>query len=123
MEELIEYATIIQDFEKVILYYINEKNIPKAIQKLYQFANSTNKDDLLQKLCNIFQQNAHLLFKQCPKESITLLKDKFQKFANMEIIIRAIVSSTDKDELNNESKLKIKNDDIEKEEIEKKEIN
>ena len=122
MEELIEYASIIQDFEKVILYYINEKNIPKAIQKLYQFANSTNKDDLLQKLCNIFQQNAHLLFKQCPKESITLLKDKFQKFANMEIIIRAIVSTTDKDELNNESKLKIKNDDNEKEEIEKQEI-
>ena len=25
MEELIEYASIIQDYEKVILYYINEK--------------------------------------------------------------------------------------------------
>ena len=124
MEELIEYATIIQDFEKVILYYINEKNIPKAIDKLYQFTNSTNKEEILKKLCNIFQQNAHLLFKQCPKESITLLKEKFQKYADMEVIIRAIVSTTDKDELNlsNESKIKIKNDDIEKEEIEKKEI-
>ena len=42
----------------------------------------------------------------------------------MEIIIRAIVSTADKDELNisSESKMKIKNDDNEKEEIEKKEI-
>ena len=125
MEELIEFASQIQDYEKVILYYINEKNIPKAIHKLYQFANSTKNEDLLKKLCNIFQQNAHLLFKQCPKESILLLKEKFQKYADMEIIIRAIVSTTDKDELNmgNEStKLKLKNDDNEKEEVEKKEI-
>ena len=124
MEELIEYATIIQDYERVILYYINEKNIPRAIYKLNQFANSTNNGDILKKLCNIFQQNVHLLFKQCPKESITLLKEKFQKYADMEIIIRAIVSTTDKDELNigNESKIKIKNDDNEKEDIEKKEI-
>ena len=124
MEELIEYATIIQDYERVILYYINEKNIPRAIYKLHQFANSTNKEDILKKLCNIFQQNVHLLFKQCPKESITLLKEKFQKYADMEIIIRAIVSTTDKDELNidNENKIKIKNDDNEKEDFEKKEI-
>ena len=42
----------------------------------------------------------------------------------MEIIIRAIVSTTDKDELNisSESKMKIKNEDNEKEEKEKKEI-
>ena len=124
MEELIEYATIIQDYERVILYYINEKNIPKAIYKLNQFANSTNNTDILKKLCNIFQQNIHLLFKQCPKESITLLKEKFQKYADMEIIIRAIVSTTDKDELNisSESKIKLKNDYNEKEDIEKKEI-
>ena len=124
MEELIEYASIIQDYEKVILYYINEKNIPKAIYKLHQFAKATNKEEILKKLCNIFQQNAHLLFKQCPKESITLLKEKFQKYADMEIIVRAIVSTTDKDELNlnNESKITIKSDDNEKEEIEKKEI-
>ena len=123
MEELIEYASQIQDYEKVILYYINEKNIPKAIYKLNQFANSTKNDEILKKLCNIFQQNAHLFFKQCPKESITILKEKFQKYADMEIIIRAIVSTTDKDELNmsNETKI-IKNDDNEKEEIEKKEI-
>ena len=124
MEELIEYATIIQDYERVILYYINEKNIPRVIYKLNQFANSTNNGDILKKLCNIFQQNVHLLFKQCPKESITLLKEKFQKYADMEIIIRAIVSTTDKDELNigNGSKIKIKHDDNEKEDIEKKEI-
>ena len=124
MEELIEYATIIQDYERVILYYINEKNIPKAIYKLNQFANSTNNADILKKLCNIFQQNIHLLFKQCPKESISLLKEKFQKYADMEIIIRAIVSTTDKDELNisSESKIKLKSDDNEKEDIEKKEI-
>ena len=122
MEELIEYATIMQDYETVILYYINEKNIPKVIHKLYQFANSTKNEEILKKLCNIFQQNAHLLFKQCPKESITLLKEKFQKFADMEIIIRAIVSTTDKDELNLKNSSKIKADDNEKEEIEKKEL-
>ena len=64
------------------------------------------------------------MFKQCPKESISLLKEKLQKYANMEIIIRAIISTTDKDELNlsNGSIIKIKNDSDDKEEIEKKEI-
>ena len=126
MEELIEYATIMQDYDRVILYYITEKNIPKALYKLNQFANSTTKEETLKKLCNIFQQNAHLLFKQSPKESITLLKEKFQKYVDMEIIIRAIVSMTDKDELGLgivlDDKIKIKNEISEKEDLEKKEI-
>jgi len=111
----------------VILYYINEKNVPKALHELSQFAHSTNKEETLKKLCNIFQQNAPLLFKQSPKESIKLLKEKFQKFVDMEIIIRAIVSMTDKDEFSigmgdAYEKIKIKNDLNEKEENEKKEI-
>ena len=127
MEEYIEYATIMQDYDKVILYYINEKNVPKALHELSQFAHSTNKEETLKKLCNIFQQNAPLLFKQSPKESIALLKEKFQKFVDMEIIIRAIVSMTDKDEFSigmggTYEKIKIKSDLNEKEENEKKEI-
>ena len=129
MEEFIEYATIMQDYDKVILYYINEKNVPKALHELSLFANSTNKEELLKKLSKIFEQNAPILFKQSPKESIKLLKEKFQKFVDMEIIIRAIVSMTDKDEFgigigdNPEfEKIKIKSDFNEKEDIEKKEI-
>ena len=131
MEEYIEYATIMQDYDKVILYYINEKNVPKALHELSQFAHSTSKEETLQKLCNIFQQNAPLLFKQSPKESILLLREKFQKYVDMEIIIRAIVSMTDKDEFGigignigggDYGKIKIKNDLNEKEENEKKEI-
>jgi hypothetical protein len=129
MEEFIEYATIMQDYDKVILYYINEKNVPKALHELSQFANSTNREEILKKLSNIFEQNAPILFKQSPKESIKLLKEKFQKFVDMEIIIRAIVSMTDKDEFgigigdNPEfEKIKIKSDFNEKEDIEKKEI-
>ena len=129
MEEFIEYATIMQDYDKVILYYINEKNVPKALHELSLFANSTNREELLKKLSKIFEQNAPILFKQSPKESIKLLKEKFQKFVDMEIIIRAIVSMTDKDEFgigigdNPEfEKIKIKSDFNEKEDIEKKEI-
>ena len=128
MEEFIEYSKIMQDYDKVILYYINEKNVPKALHELTNFTNQTKKEDLLKKLCNIFQQNAHLFFKQSPKESISLLKQKFQKYVDMEIIIRAIVSMTDKDEFSLDignqlefEKIKIKSDFNEKEEMEKKE--
>ena len=129
MEEFIEYATLMQDYDKVILYYINEKNIPKALHELSQFVNSTNNEETLKKLGNIFQQNAPILFKQSPKESIILLKEKFQKYVDMEIIIRAIVSMTDKDEFGigigdrvDFNKIKIKNDINEKEQNEKNEI-
>ena len=129
MEEYIEYSKIMQDYDKIILYYINEKNIPKALHELTQISNSTNKEETLKKLSNIFEQNAPILFKQSPKESIILLKEKFQKYVDMEIIIRAIVSMTDKDEFsigfegNPElEKIKIKSDFNEKEDNEKKEI-
>ena len=128
MEEYILYASLMQDYDKVILYYINEKNVPKALHELTQFAHSSNKEESLKKLCNIFQQNAPLFFKQSPKESISLVKEKFQKFVDMEIIIRSIVNMTDKDDFGltmdgkEFEKLKIKNDLNEKEENEKKEI-
>ena len=128
MEEFIEYATIMQDYDKVILYYINEKNVPKALHELSNFANSTKKEDILKKLCIIFQQNAPLFFKQSPKESIKLLKEKFQKYVDMEIIIRAIVGMTDKDELrlgisdsSKYEKIQFKSEFNEKEDTEKKE--
>ena len=58
MEEFIEYSKIMQDYDKVILYYINEKNIPKALHELTQIANSTTKEEILKKLSHIFEQNA-----------------------------------------------------------------
>ena len=100
-----------------------------VLHELTQIANSTTKEEILKKLSHIFEQNAPILFKQSPKESIILLKEKFQKYVDMEIIIRAIVSMTDKDEFsigiegNPElEKIKIKSEFNEKEDNEKKEI-
>ena len=102
IEEFVEFATLIQDYETVILHFINEKNIPSAIHKLKMFVDENKNKDILKKLSNLFMQNSHLLFKQCPRESINLLKNKLKNYVDIEIIVTAIVSTTEKDENNSE---------------------
>ena len=99
MKEYIEYASIIGDYESVIMYYINEGNTSEALEKLIEFVSyaDDNDTDTIQNLKNIFINNSHSFFKYNPKESIDLIKQKFRDIP-MEGIIQAIICTMDKED-------------------------
>ena len=96
IQEFIEFASIIGDYEKVILFYINQGEIDEALNKLTWFSSFSEDPEILGKLTQIFSENCHLFFKKNPKESISLLQQRF-KDVKMNVIVQAIMSTTDKD--------------------------
>ena len=106
MGEYIEYASIIGDYETVIMYFINSGNIGEALEKLTEFVSylyDDNKDNL-NRLINLFLLNSHAFFKNNPRESIDLIKQKFKDIP-MENVIQAIICTMDKDDYNSNSKI------------------
>ena len=106
MREYIEYASILGDYETVIMYFINSGNINEALDKLINFASFLDDDDKenIDKLTSLFMKNSHAFFKYNPKESIDLIKQKF-KDISMENIIQAIICTMDKEDFNINSKI------------------
>ena len=99
MEEYVEFASIIGDYETVIMFYMNEGKIFEALDKLITFASFTDDRDteIIENLVNIFVSNSHAFFKYYPKESIDLIKQKFKDIP-MEEIVQAIICSMDKED-------------------------
>ena len=93
--EFTEFASIMNDYEKVILYYINNGEVDKALDKLTEFASFAD-EGTIKILTQIFLDNCHIFFKKNPKESILLLQQRF-KDVKMESIVQAIMSTTDKE--------------------------
>ena len=91
VEEFIEFAEIKQDFETIILHYINEKAIKAALDKLEEFLNkeATNKEDLK----NIFIRYSHSFMRYEPEHTIEILTKKFQTEIDPNKIISAIMST------------------------------
>jgi len=108
MGEFIEYASIMGDYETVVMYYINSGNINEALEKLTEFASYLYDDDKtgLQRLIDLFLSNSHAFFKNNAKESIDLIKQKF-KDISMETIIQAIICTMDKEDFNLNSKIAV----------------
>ena len=102
-EEYIEFASLMGDFEKVIMYYINQGEVSGAIDKLTWFAPFADDKDVFKKLSDIFLDNCNIFFKKNAKESISLLQQRF-KDIEMRKIVQAIMGTTDKD-YNNDSQL------------------
>ena len=96
MEEFADFAAIMGDYESVILYYINEGEVDTALDNLKQFASYMNDKDTLKILSDIFKNNCHIFFKKNPKESISLIQQRFNNI-EMNSIVQAIISTTDKD--------------------------
>ena len=108
MGEFIEYASIMGDYETVVMYYINSGNISEALDKLIEFASYLYDDDKinLKRLTDLFLNNSHAFFKNNPKESIDLIKQKF-KDISMETVIQAIICTMDKEDYNLNSKISV----------------
>ena len=108
MEEYVEYSSMMGDFERVILYLINQDKIGEALEKLTWFASFTDDKKAMKALSEIFVKNCHIFFKKNPKESISLLQQRF-KDVEMNSIVQAIMSTTDKDIGDISSELKSNN--------------
>ena len=99
VEEFIEFAESKEDYETVILHYINEKDVKKAIEKLKDYVTYCAEDEnILEKLKDIFVKFAHIFMKSYHKESIELLiyfKKNLKKEINPDQIITAIMNTTE----------------------------
>ncbi len=96
MDEYVEFCSLMGDHESAILYYINNRDYDLALEKLTEFSSYTDDIKTLEVLEKIFLNNCHAFFKNNPKESILLLKQRFKNI-KMEYIIQSIISTTDKD--------------------------
>ena len=105
-EEFIEYASVIGDYESVILYYINQLNIIEALNKLNTFStfnDSFEKEDF-DILGKIFLDNCHFFFKY-PEVSIKVINRIFKNIPLKEITQKLIYEES-KYSYNNDALLK-----------------
>jgi len=112
IDEFIEFASTMGDFEKVISYYINQGEIDTAIKKITWFASFDDKA-IISKLTEIFLENCNIFFKENPIESITLIQQRF-KTIKMGTIIQAIMNTTINEKNNEENKNKIEDKEKDK---------
>jgi hypothetical protein len=95
VEEFIEFAESKDDYETVILHYINEKDVDTAIEKLISYISYCGDDEaVLDKLSEIFVKFAHIFMKYNHKKSIEILQSLKQKI-KPEQIITAIMNTTE----------------------------
>jgi hypothetical protein len=95
VEEFIEFAESKDDYETVILHYINEKDVDTAIEKLISYISYCGDDEaVLDKLSEIFVKFAHIFMKSNHKKSIEILQSLKQKI-KPEQIITAIMNTTE----------------------------
>ena len=99
-EEFIEFAELKEDYETVILHYINEKDIKKALEKIKNYCLYSDDDITKKKLGEIFEKFAFLFMKNYPKDTIDLLNKVFKKIIPPEKIVSAIMNTSSNKEGN-----------------------
>lgn len=98
LDELVEFASLMGDFEKVIYSYILEEKVDVALERLEEFTVYAPDGNSKERLKNIFLKNCRLFFKRNPKTSINILKNRFTILDNnMDTVVQAIINSTDED--------------------------
>ena len=92
-DEFVEFTSTMGDFESAILNHINHLEISVALEKLTWFASFTEDKNILGKLENFFLKYCTFFFRSNPKESVSLLKQRF-KSINVEPILQALINYT-----------------------------
>ena len=100
IDEFILFADMKEDYETIILHYINEKNIKKALEKITTYCLYIEEEQKIDNLAKIFEKFIFLIMKEYPKETIDLLKNKFKNRISPEKIINAIMNTTNIEEGN-----------------------
>jgi len=115
IEEFIEFASIIGDYQTVILFFINQGDIEKAIEKINWFLTCSDDQETLKLLTDIFSEYLNFFLKTNPKETITLLQQKFKdiKTENLiQAIFNSIIKDYSNDQINDNSNKNINNQAI-----------
>lgn len=100
-QEYLEFAELKCDYETVILYYVNEKNFQKAIEKLHSFIkvdkskglSKSEKSETEETLYSIFCKYSHVFMKYQPEMTIELLLKNFKNTFDPNKIISAIMNT------------------------------
>jgi hypothetical protein len=92
VNEFLEFAELKKDYETVILHYINEKDIKKAITKLSDYSNSVASDKT-NEMYNIFTRYSPIFMKYEPELTIDLLIKNFRNSVDPNKIISAIMNT------------------------------
>ena len=92
MEELVEFSSLMGDLQKVISFYINRNDVDNALEQLTEMASFRN-DKIIPQL---FLDNCQILLRKKPKETISLMQQRF-KDVDMKKIVLAIISATNSD--------------------------
>ena len=112
-KEYLTFSAIFSDFERAIMYNINQGKIEDAIELLKDFA-SYDDQNILKALVVIFLENSHLFFQADPSGCIELLNTFFNNNIEinenvMENVIQALMSRTDKDNIKAKNKINLSN--------------
>ena len=102
VNEFLEFAEIMKDYETVILHYINEKDIKTGLDKLSNFIKYADKTN---ELYNIFTRYSHIFMKYEPESTIDLLINNFRNSIDPNKIISAIMNT----DIKAEATIKISN--------------
>ena len=107
MEEYTIFGAKNQDYETVIMHYINSGNINEAFKNLFDFFAFLDNNDVINKkrLIEIFLNNCHIFLRNDPKDAIEFIQPMFKEIS-MEKIIQAIICIMDKEEYNLNSGIK-----------------
>ena len=108
MKEYTDYASNNSDFERAVFHHINQGQINEAIKALQLYLGFGTEDkNELASLTNIFLENSHLFFQTNPKDSIDLFNNFKAIGGNDHLVenaVQALMSRTDKDNLNGKNK-------------------
>ena len=92
-DEFVEFTSTMGDFESAILNHINHLEMNVALEKLTWFASFTEDKNIIEKLSNFFLNYCSFFFRSNPKESVSLLKQRFKNI-NIEPILKALINYT-----------------------------
>ena len=92
MEEYTIFGAKNQDYETVIMHYINSGNINEAFKNLFDFFAFLDNNDVINKkrLIEIFLNNCNIFLRNDPKDAIEFIQPMFKEIS-MEKIIQAII--------------------------------
>lgn len=89
-KELIDFASLKQDYQTIVLFLINQRKIIESLQSIDRILNfGIENVDLLKK---IFINYSNLFIKEYPKETISILKDHFKASYKEVELIRMLIS-------------------------------
>ena len=74
IDEYIEFSSMMFDFEKSILYYINLGEVDMALEKMEWFLGCSDDEFILKLLTNIFSNYSHIFLKKSKKNNFYFTK-------------------------------------------------